>query len=102
MANFSAPAHNAAIGNLAGMMVVPTAGVGLAMAIGDALSAARDARYEYAYGDALGNATEHAHRMENIARVSIDIVAKLEAQVKSLRAACEQRQEVIDILKCGP
>lgn len=95
----SAPAHQAALGNLAGMMVLGAGAVGLMNAIGDAADAAREARYNRAYNDALCAATDHAAEMEDVARVAVKMVAELEAEVASLRAACRQRQEVIDILK---
>lgn len=95
----SAPAHNAMIGNAGGMMVLAAAGVGLANAIGDAIGAARDARYARRYNDALGAATAHADTMESIARTAVCMVADLEAEVASLRAACRQRNEVIRALR---
>lgn len=94
----SAPAHQAAIGNLAGMMVLGAGAVGLINALGDA-AGAREARYNRAYNDALGSAANHAAEMEDVARAAIHMVAELEAEVASLRAACRQRQEVIEILK---
>lgn len=99
MANFGSPAHSAVMGNVAGMMLIAGAGVGLINAIGDAAAAAREARYNHAYGDALASATAHADEMEDLARTAVGMVAELEAEVAGLRAACRQRQEVIDILK---
>lgn len=95
----SAPAYNAAIGNMGGMMILAAGGVGLANAIGDSIAAARDARYAHRYNDALGAATAHADAMEGLARGAMAVVADLEAEVASLRAACRQRQEYIDRLK---
>ena len=95
----SAPAHTAAMGNLGGMMLLAAGGVGLANAIGDGIAAARDAHYARRYHDALGAATAHADAMEDLARGAMAIVADLEAEVASLRAACRQRQEYIDRLK---
>ena len=46
MANYGSPAHTAAMGNAAGMLVLAGAGVGLANAIGDGLAAAARARNE--------------------------------------------------------
>ncbi|ANL28679.1 hypothetical protein AMC90_CH02880 [Rhizobium phaseoli] len=99
MANFGNPAYSAATGNAAGMAVLATAGVGLAHAIGDGIAAAARARYERRYDDALSAATSHADTMELLARTSMQMVAELEAEVARLRAACRQRQEVIDVLK---
>lgn len=95
----SAPAHQAAVGNLAGMMLIGAGAVSLVNAIGDAADAAREARYNRAYNDALTAAYDHAAEMEDVARVAVRMVAELEAEVASLRAACRQRQEVIDLLK---
>lgn len=95
----SAPAHQAAIGNLGGMMLLGAGAVGLMTAIGDAADAAREALCNRAYNDALTAASDHAAEMEDVARVAVKMVAELEAEVASLRAACRQRQEVIDLLK---
>lgn len=99
MANFGSPAHTAAMGNAAGMMVLAAGAVGLASAIGDGIAAAREARYAQRYDDALSTAINHASSMETMAREAMRLLAELEAENKSLRAACRQRQEVIDILK---
>lgn len=99
MANYGSPAHTAAMGNAAGMLVLAGAGVGLANAIGDGLAAAARARNERRYDDALSAATSHADTMEALARTSMKMVAELEADNARLRAACRQRQEVIDVLK---
>lgn len=98
MANFGAPAHQAAMGNLGGMMLIAGGAMALANGIGDALDAVADARRRRAYGDALSAATAHAGEMEDVARTAVVMVAELEAEVASLRAACRQRQEVIDVL----
>lgn len=99
MANFGSPAHTAAMGNGAGMMVLAAAGVGLANAIGDGLAAAREARYQARYDDALTTAINHAGEMEAMARAAIEMLAELEAENKSLRAACQQRQSYIERMK---
>lgn len=98
MANFGSPAHQAAMGNLPGMMLIASASVGLVNALGAAADAARDARYQSAYGVALQHATAHAADMENLARVAVGLVAELEAEVARLSEACMQSQEVIDSL----
>ncbi|TAZ73807.1 hypothetical protein ELH70_14635 [Rhizobium ruizarguesonis] len=95
MANFGAPAHSAAMGNAAGMMVLAAAGVGLATAIG----AAARARYEQRYDDALTAATSHADNMEGLARLAMTMLAELEGENSRLRAACSQRQQLINALK---
>ncbi|RDJ11259.1 hypothetical protein [Rhizobium grahamii] len=99
MTNFGAPAHNAALGNAAGMMVIAAGAVGLANAIGDGLNAAKEVRYQARYNDALETAINHASQMEAMARSALELLAALESENHSLRAACRQRQQVIDILK---
>ncbi|MFB2561570.1 hypothetical protein [Rhizobium sp. IMFF44] len=99
MANFGSPAHTAAMGNAAGMMVLAAAGVGLANAISDGIAAATRVRYERRYDDALSAATNHADNMEELARTAMAMLAELEAENVRLRAACSQRQQVISILK---
>ena len=98
MENFGRPAHTAAMGNLGGMMLIAGGAMALANGIGDALAAAADARRQRAYTDALSAATAHADAMENLARTAVVMVAELEVEVASLRAACRQRQQVIDVL----
>ncbi len=95
MATFGAPAHQAAMGNLGGMMLIAGGAVSLATGLFDALDAVADARHQRAYGDALGAAKGHAAGMEELARVAVGMVAELEAEVASLREACRQRQDVI-------
>ncbi|TAZ73817.1 hypothetical protein ELH70_14705 [Rhizobium ruizarguesonis] len=99
MANFGNPAYTAAVGNAGGMMILAAAGVGLADAIGDGIAAARQARYEGRYNDALSTAIGHAGDMEALARTAMEMLAELEGENNRLRAACRQRQDVIDILK---
>ncbi len=99
MTGYGNPAYSAALGNAAGMMVIAAGAVGLATGLGDAAAAAREARYNRAYGDALLAASAHADEMEDLARTAVLMVAELEAEVASLRAACRQREEVIDVLK---
>jgi hypothetical protein len=99
MAIFGSPARTAAMGNAAGMMVLAAAGVGLANAIGDGIAAAARARYEQRYDDALSAATNHADNLEGLARTAMTMLAELEAENARLRAACNQRQQVIAALK---
>jgi len=98
MANFGNPAYSAVMGNAAGMAVIAAGVVGLASAVSAGLDAAAEARRERAYYDALGAASAHAADMEDLARTAVEMVAELEAEVASLRRACRQRQEVIDLL----
>ncbi|WP_246730791.1 hypothetical protein [Rhizobium leguminosarum] len=99
MANFGSPAHTAAMGNAAGMMVLAAAGVGFSNAIGDAIGAAARAHYERRYDDALTTATAHAESMEELASLAMTMLAELEGENSRLRAACSQRQQVINQLK---
>lgn len=99
MASYGNPAHSAAMGNAGGMMVLAAAGVGLASAIGDGIAAVREARYQARCNDALAAAINHSEQMEAMARAAMEMLAELEAENGRLRAACQQRQEVIDILK---
>lgn len=99
MANFGSPAHQAVLGNAPGMMLIAAGAMGLAQGLFDALDGIAEAKYQQAHYDALGAATAHAHDMEDLARAAVLAVAELEAEVASLRAACVQRQDVIDILK---
>ncbi|KQS84807.1 hypothetical protein [Rhizobium sp. Leaf383] len=94
----SAPAHQAAIGNLGGMMLLGAGAVSLASGICDAIDAANDARRERAYCDSLGAAHAHAAEMEAMALAAVRMVAELEAEVGQLRQACAQSQNVIDAL----
>lgn len=99
MAKFGNPAYSATMGNAGGMMLLAAGGVGLINALGDGLAAAREARYQARYDDALDTAIGHAEQMQAMARSALEMLAKLEAENKSLRAACQQRQEVINVLK---
>lgn len=92
-------AHTAAMGMGAGMMVVAASAASLASCINAELDAARERRHHAAYGDALARASAHAAQMEQMARLAIEHVAQLDAQVKALTAACAQRQGCIDRLK---
>lgn len=94
-------AHNATMGMGAGMMILAAAGSGLASSIINGQDAARERRYDTAYGDALSRATAHAAAMEEVARIAMERVEVLQAQVYSLTAACEQRQGCIERLKRG-
>lgn len=98
MANFGSPAHSAAIGNLPGMMIVAGGAMCLARGVSDALDAVAEACYRRQYHDALGAASAHAQELENVARVAVQLIAELEAEVAGLRTACAQRQEVIETL----
>lgn len=99
MANFGNPAYSAAMGNMAGMALIAGGVMSLTQGLLAGLDAAAEARRHRAYGDALFAATLHADEMEDLARIAVGIVAELEAEVAQLRAACQQRQQVIDTLR---
>lgn len=99
MASFGNPAYSAAVGNAGGMMLLAAGGVGLVNAIGDGIAAACEARYNQRYDDALNTAINHASEMTAMARAAMEMLAELEAENKSLRAACQQRQAYIERLK---
>jgi len=101
MANFGNPAYSAAVGNAGGMMVLAAGAVGLASAIGDGIAAAREARYQACYDDALTKAMNHADEMTAMARAAMELLAEMEAENVRLRAACQQRQAYIDVMKKG-
>lgn len=94
----SAPAHQAAMANLGGMMVIGAGAVSLATGILDAIDAANDERRERAYYDSLGAARAHASEMEAMALTAVRMIADMEAEVAQLREACAQSAEVIDVL----
>ena len=102
MPGYGNPAASAAMGNLAGMAVVASAGAGLLMGIGEAASAAgealREHRYVKAYNTSLDAAVAHAYEMEDLARAAVQLVAELEAENTRLRIACTQNQEVIEAM----
>ncbi|ANK71683.1 hypothetical protein FA04_02960 [Ensifer adhaerens] len=101
MANFGNPAFGAAMGNAGGMMLLAAGGVGLINALGDGIAAAREARYQARYDDALDTAINHANEMTAMARAAMEMLAELEAENIRLRAACQQRQAHIDRRKKG-
>ncbi|MCZ4292373.1 hypothetical protein [Hoeflea alexandrii] len=99
MSNFGSPAHNATMGMGAGMMILAAAGTGLANSLINAQIEANDRRYDAAYGDALSSAVAHADSMDRVNDIAMQRVRDLEAQVRSLTAACAQRQGCIDRMK---
>lgn len=99
MANFGNPVYGAAMGNMAGMALIAGGVMSLTQGLLAGLDAAAEARRHRAYGDALSAAICHADEMEDLARTAVGLVAELEAEVAQLRAACQQRQQVIDALR---
>lgn len=96
--HYGNPAASAVLQNSVGMAVIASGVVGLASALGDAFDAAREARYQAAYVDALSAAKAHSAKMEAIALKAIEIIAELEIENADLAEACQQRQDVIDRL----
>lgn len=87
------------MGNAGGMLILAAGGVGFVNALADGIADAREARYARCYDNALTIAISHAEQMEAMVRSAHEMMAKMEAESKSLRAACQQRQEVINVLK---
>ena len=92
-------AQQAVNGNIPGMALLGGGVMSVAMGLGSAFQAATNALREVRYSQSLGDAMHHANDMAAIASAAIEYTAQLEAEVAALRAACTQRQEVIDILK---
>jgi hypothetical protein len=93
------PAASASCQLGSGMMVVAAASAGM---MGDMIDAARefrDHRYAKAYNDALSRAVEHGRQVQVVAEIAIERVQELEAEVASLRATCQQRQEALDYFR---
>jgi hypothetical protein len=57
---------------------------------------AREASVHQSYADALSDAQAYAYEVAAIAEAAIARVNELQREVASLRAACRQRQAVID------
>ena len=97
----SCPATTTAL-QLGGLMTVM--GVG-AVKLTEAAQQAGRQRHEdsifQAYSDALEAATIHANELEIIATHAVRRVTDLEAECARLRAACIQRQEVIEAMMAG-
>ena len=97
----SCPATSASM-QMTGLMAVVASG---AMRMSDAAQAAgRQAREDsifQEYADALQSAKMHAAEMEVVATHAVRRVTDLEVECARLRAACVQRQEVIEALVAG-
>lgn len=85
--------------NAVGMSVLGGGVMSIAMGIGAALDAATNELRAFRYDMSLGQAFSHADEMTGIASAAVQYAVELEQEVAHLRAACEQRQEVIDLLK---
>lgn len=81
------------------LSVVAAAGPCLAEGLQAVVSDINQARYDARYNDALSSAVHHGRQLRTVAEVAISRVSELEAEVASLRAACQQRQEVIALLR---
>lgn len=97
----SCPATNAAV-QMTGLMAVVADGVmRMTEAAQEAGRQAREESIFQGYADALQSAKTHAAEMEVIATHAVRRVTDLEAECARLRAACVQRQEVIEALVGG-
>lgn len=92
-------AVGATMANMPAMAGIAAGSVHLALGLGRAIDAASDALYDRRYNSSLEAAHAHAYEMEGVAREAMKIIAKLEAENNSLRAACKQRSEFIERLK---
>ena len=85
--------------NAIGMAALGGGVMSIAMGIGAALDAATNTLRVCRYEMSLGQAFQHADEMTGIASAAVQYAAELEQEVAQLRAACQQRQEVIEMLK---
>lgn len=92
----SCPASNVS-SQMTGMMGVVAVG---AMHMVDGMRAAgaqvREASVHQSYADALTEAQAYAYEVAAIAEAAVARVNELQREVASLRAACRQRQAVIE------
>lgn len=92
----SCPASNVS-SQMTGIAAVAAVG---AMNMVDGMRAAgaqaRDASVHQSYADALSEAQAYAYEVAAIAEAAVARVNELQAENASLRAACRQRQAVID------
>ena len=93
------PAFSAMVGVGSLLSVVAAAGPCLSEGLQAVASDINQARYDARYCDALARAVHHGRQLRTVAEIAISRVSELEAEVASLRAACQQRQDVIAILK---
>ena len=95
-------AGHAAMSNLVGMSAIAAGSVHMALGIGRAIDAANDVIYDHRYNTSLEAAHAHASEMEYVAKEAMKIIARLEDENQSLRAACQQRGEHIrKMRKCS-
>ena len=88
-------ASHTAMSNLVGMSGIAAGSMQLALGVGRAIDAANDIIYDNRYNRSLEAAHAHAYEMEAVAKEAMKIIARLEAENQSLRAACQQRGEHI-------
>jgi hypothetical protein len=99
MRNFGGnPASSAACQTGAMMTVVAAGTAALFDSLQGIAQDLADQRYERSYIDALSRAKQHSRQLQTVAEFAITRVGELEAEVAALRAACAQRQEVVDML----
>ena len=92
-------ASHAAMSNLVGMSGIAAGSIHLALGIGRTIDAANDIIYDHRYSSSLEAAHTHAYDMEAAAKEAMKIIASLEAENQSLRAACQQRSDYIKTMK---
>ena len=95
-------ASHAAMSNLVGMSGIAAGSVHLAFGVCRAIDAANDIIYDHRYNSSLEVAHAHAYEMEAVAKEAMKIIARLEAENRNLRTACQQRGEHIrKMRKCS-
>ena len=80
------------------LSVVAAAGPCLAEGLQAAVQDIADHHYATRSQDALSRAVHHGRQLRTVAEVAIGRCNELELEVAALRAACAQRQEVIEVL----
>lgn len=100
MAHFHGNPASSAMTQVGSLLsVVAAAGPMLSEGLQAVVQDLAEHRYQVRYDDALSRAVHHGRQLRTVAEVAIARVSELEAEVASLRAACQQRQEVIQLLR---
>lgn len=102
MRNYDGNPAATTAGELSGLMSVVAVGAMHAMeGMRQSNAAHREASIAHRYADALREAQTYAWEVKTIAEVAIQRVHELEAEVAELRAACQQRQGLIDRMRAA-
>lgn len=96
---YTISAQQALNGNVPGMALLGGGVMSVALGIGAAMDAVTSELRACRYNISLGQAFSHADEMTSIASAAVKYAAELEREVAQLRAACQQRQEVIELLR---